>query len=105
MSFSCPNEVFNHGWQWMRGAVSPCFTSMVSVRPLNPGVNATGLRTALRRCDSRAELPLVAASGRWVRVTTINTQHDPWWSFMPNTKLRGINVEEPFCRSPFRVGP
>lgn len=77
-----------------------------SLQPtLRGAVNATELRTALRRRDLGAELPLVAASGRWVRVTTINTQHDPWWSFMPNTKLRGINVEEPLCRSPFRVGP
>ena len=65
-------------------------------------VNATGLKTALWRCDLGADLPLLAGSGRWVRVTTFNTQHDPWWSFMPHTKLRGINVEEPFCRNSLR---
>ncbi len=35
-------------------------------------------------------------------MTTINTQHNPWWSFMPHTTLQGISVEEPFSRSPLR---
>ncbi len=65
----------------------------------------TGLRTALWQGDLNAELPLLAGSGQWVRVTTFNTQHDSWWSFMPHTKAHGINVEELFCRSFFIIGP
>ena len=37
--------------------------SFRSIGPVMANVNATGLRTALRRCALSAELPLVADSG------------------------------------------
>ena len=50
--------------------------------PMKSDVNATGLRTALRRCDLGAELPHLADSGHRATVnlafpkTTLSTQSD-----------------------------